>query len=113
MTKLTGKPDSHYDLFDGAFDWCGKPPLDIGETDSTFNLKLLNTFGNYVITISIHYKRIGCTVNMDNFVNALRYQPTMSESAKNKHIKHYLASEFGYYEFLSNTYRVRNSSLKI
>ena len=111
LTKLTGKPDHHYDLFDGAFDWCNIPPSEVTQTDSSFNLKLLNTFGNYVISISIHYKRYGCTDKMDDFVSALRYRPTMSESEKNKHIKRYLANEFGYYEFLSDTYRVVDANL--
>jgi len=109
LSALVGKADHHYDLFDGMFDWCHVPPSVMREADSSVNIKLLNTFGNYTISISIHYKRLECTEQLGDFVNTLRYHTSMIN--KDVYIKRYLASEFGYYEFLSDTYRVVDANL--
>ena len=113
LSQLSGKPIYHIDLVDGVLGWCDNIPSEISNTDSSINIEILNTFDKTYTEIAIHYKKFGCSMRLDNFIYGIDDLSTYKHAdlEKERSIKMYLAEEFGYYEFVSDSFKVTKANI--
>ena len=105
LTELAGKPRMYIDLVDGM-SLCGKLP-ETDDCDSSLNIELRHRNG-YVIKIVVHYKRLECTEPLGNLLLELQYHRIVD--LNDVQIRGYLADVYGYYEFLSKSYKVESAN---